>query len=532
MQMREHVSPKAVLIIALILGFFLSFSQFAIAEDPFAKIIASIGSNETTLTLSRQNNITADLVIPANITLRFNQGGSLNIADTKTVTINGHVEAGLYQIFKWTGTGKVVLNKVKEVYPQWWGAKGDGVTDDTAAIQTALDAMEIGSILIIPSGQYYISSTLTLTKNRITIQGTGLTSALYFNPTIANDNLFEQSGGLDNVIFKDFQVYNQNANGCAGVSAFWISSGASRFVWDRIYIEHFNRLGIYIDSACYLTIKNCRFLDMDNSAIASYLARAIRLSTYANDVTIAENKFSQNDNCIYIPDAGAAVRILNNSFENDGNSGNVIGITNQIYAFNIKALQIKGNYFEAERTGAANAVVEIESCPSSEVSANHFTGELGGITYTTSFLKYTTSRNPIIFANTFEEISNYFFIVGNYPLKAFNNTFIDGGSTLTDYPSVIALMSGVSYIELDLKTDFVWNPISLADGAGETSGNITITGAALGDTVQVYPPYNLQGILCMGYVSAANTVNIRLQNETGETIDLVEGTWKVKVIKY
>jgi len=77
----------------------------------------------------------------------------------------------------------------------------------------------------------------------------------------------------------------------------------------------------------------------------------------------------------------------------------------------------------------------------------------------------------------------------------------------------------------------VWNPANFIDGAGETSGDITVTGAALGDMVQVFPPYSLQGILCQGYVSAADTVNIRLQNETGGAIDLAEGTWKVKVIK-
>jgi len=34
----------------------------------------------------------------------------------------------------------------------------------------------------------------------------------------------------------------------------------------------------------------------------------------------------------------------------------------------------------------------------------------------------------------------------------------------------------------------------------------------------------------MAYVSAADTVTIRLQNETGGTIDLASGTWKVIII--
>jgi len=76
-----------------------------------------------------------------------------------------------------------------------------------------------------------------------------------------------------------------------------------------------------------------------------------------------------------------------------------------------------------------------------------------------------------------------------------------------------------------------WDPGSLADGVGETSSAITVTGAALGDFVIVSAPYDLQGITCSGYVSAANAVKIRLQNETGGTINLASGTWKARVIK-
>jgi hypothetical protein len=74
------------------------------------------------------------------------------------------------------------------------------------------------------------------------------------------------------------------------------------------------------------------------------------------------------------------------------------------------------------------------------------------------------------------------------------------------------------------------DPSSLADGAGETK-TMTVTGAALGDFVMVAAPYDLQGISVTGYVSVANTVSIRLQNESGGVVDLASGTWKVRVFK-
>ena len=74
-----------------------------------------------------------------------------------------------------------------------------------------------------------------------------------------------------------------------------------------------------------------------------------------------------------------------------------------------------------------------------------------------------------------------------------------------------------------------WDPANLADGTGVTSSSVTVTGAAFGHRVEVAAPYDLQGILCTGYVSGADTVKIRLQNETGGAINLASGNWRVIV---
>lgn len=73
------------------------------------------------------------------------------------------------------------------------------------------------------------------------------------------------------------------------------------------------------------------------------------------------------------------------------------------------------------------------------------------------------------------------------------------------------------------------DPSSLVDGAGETL-SFTVTGAALGDYVMVAAPYDLVDVSVTGYVSAADTVEVRIQNESTATVDLASGTWKVKVI--
>jgi len=98
---------------------------------------------------------------------------------------------------------------------------------------------------------------------------------------------------------------------------------------------------------------------------------------------------------------------------------------------------------------------------------------------------------------------------------------------------VIAQITSKTYWYEDpwIEGSATWDVGNLVDGAGETSAEITVTGAALGDYVFVSAPVDLQGITCTGYVSAANKAKIRVQNETGGTIDLASGTWKVRVMK-
>jgi hypothetical protein len=71
---------------------------------------------------------------------------------------------------------------------------------------------------------------------------------------------------------------------------------------------------------------------------------------------------------------------------------------------------------------------------------------------------------------------------------------------------------------------------SLVDAAGVTT-TVTVTGAALGDFAMASLGVDLAGITVTAYVSAANTVSVRLQNESGGTIDLASTTLRARVFK-
>lgn len=75
------------------------------------------------------------------------------------------------------------------------------------------------------------------------------------------------------------------------------------------------------------------------------------------------------------------------------------------------------------------------------------------------------------------------------------------------------------------------NADSLVDGAGDTD-TVAVPGVALGDMVlSASLAVDVAGLIVTAYVSAADTVSIRFQNETGGTVDLASATLRLVVVR-
>ena len=79
-----------------------------------------------------------------------------------------------------------------------FGATGDGSTDDTAAVQAAIDAVSSGGEVFFPAGTYLVSNTLTVGSN-VSLRGSSHTTAkIVGDPTpgtgIREQNLFYATG--------------------------------------------------------------------------------------------------------------------------------------------------------------------------------------------------------------------------------------------------------------------------------------------------------------------------------------------------
>lgn len=97
-------------------------------------------------------------------------------------------------------------------------------------------------------------------------------------------------------------------------------------------------------------------------------------------------------------------------------------------------------------------------------------------------------------------------------------------------PAQIDERSFRAHPETYLFGEATFNPGSLADGAGDTT-TVTVTGAAVGDYAMAAFSNALQNITVTAWVSAANTVSVRFQNESGGVLDLASGTLRVRVLK-
>ncbi len=169
-----------------------------------AAAITAIGNTVGELHIWDAETLTASATFPATLGVVIHKGGSIVKAAAYTLTISGPFEAGLYQVF--SGFTTVTLSQVKQVYPQWFGAVGNGTTDDTAAFTAALAAELVhptagnvgGGTIFLPVGDYKIVGPLAFTARMTDLRGQVGTRITADATTVNNVIEVTSSPGTDN----------------------------------------------------------------------------------------------------------------------------------------------------------------------------------------------------------------------------------------------------------------------------------------------------------------------------------------------
>lgn len=144
-------------------------------------------------------------------------------------------------------TGTIALNDLT-VNVRDYGATGDGVTNDTAAINAAIVALASYGTLYFPPGKYLVTlgtiqqvSGLTY----ITIRGSGWGSVLYSSTTGAPGNFLVIDGTCDHVSIECFAILGSATSRGSGIGIRLYAPQSSIF---NVYVKGTSDFGIHVSN--------------------------------------------------------------------------------------------------------------------------------------------------------------------------------------------------------------------------------------------------------------------------------------------
>lgn len=483
-----------------------------------------------------------------------------------------------------------------------YGAVGDGVTDDSAAIQDAIDAMGSGATLYFPGPAIYrvASGLLVEDADGITWKGDGwqsiIRSAAHAAPgwdkivrfndctgviirDLAFDNKADRFGGIE---FYDCQqvhidrcrafnsVVTANPDDKDRRSFYFYSAdppnSASSDIWitrsriedlqleahasKRVFIvgNEVYRSPVTGGILCIVAEDNCEVEDVwivdnfveniDGGAIYVLYEGACDNCTFRG-VHITGNRIkcgtANSTRGIYIGTGSVATASVGNVFHDFEISGNQIWVTvasgtltllNAILinngptsAIDVRRFNIHDNVVYGNGTGAG---ISLGYADDSTVAGNRIHNTEVGITLSrvaTTVLERNAAQATLTdFEHTNSRGGNI--IRHNQPL-----------GTPTNRYNVTALVAGDQAETDRFFATTTIDPANLANGASQALGDTTVTGAALGDKVDVSFSVSLLGTFMWGEVVSADTVRIFQSNMTGSAQNVGSGTCRILVTR-
>ncbi|UQZ81349.1 Plasmin and fibronectin-binding protein A precursor [Paenibacillus konkukensis] len=151
--------------------------------------------------------IGSGIAFASTLDLRFDNGACLVPDAGVQVTIDARICAGPNVIF--AGQGSVAGSmRGTRLYPQWWGAKGDGTADDTPAIQAALSLAKLtgGVNVYLMSGVYKVTDSLRIYNHtRLELEHNAVVKRCHDNSFLFNGDQgaqYEGYGGHGNIVIE------------------------------------------------------------------------------------------------------------------------------------------------------------------------------------------------------------------------------------------------------------------------------------------------------------------------------------------
>lgn len=319
-----------------------------------------------------------------------------------------------------------------------YGAVGDGTTDDTAAIQAAVDANPNGTVFF-PTGAYKVTDTITVEYNNTpgyictNLAGAGMGSTIYWhganNKPVITYKGVQASAGFNGktTIEKLFFVNSIGASGSTGIN-----------------FGDFGGPDGYLDGVGNVTVQDCKFQDFTIGISTEY---------ESDNILITNNEFLAYGTHGIYNNGSAAMRITNNYFKN-GSSGSIA-----VYC-KYAAINVSDNLIQSSQTGITGGIC---------------LDQVGGFTVNNNYIEFPYSGNwGILCLNS---TSGYIGSNAIQGLQGADGIYIDALSNNIDvgpntygffgYPmaSLVNSLSSLQNVNVSTEQSYVLSPVTISNGS-------------------------------------------------------------------
>jgi len=232
---------------------------------------------------------------------------------------------------------------------KYFGATGDGTTDDTASIQAAIAACNTADILYFPRGNYYVSAELTITKN-LWVRGDGTCTQVYQS---ADASLFSfTAAGVFRISDMRLGGEGSSADTCLVKATANASHGR---ISNLLMIGSYYGIGLY--GALFITIQEVANTDAFYRAVAAtneswiYGERHEGAGKSVNSLSLISITLQTGKRGIYLT---------------DDNSEGTFSMTGGI----VESMTVKGIYITGYKQGGSISGVHLEGAATSGIELN------------------------------------------------------------------------------------------------------------------------------------------------------------------